>query len=612
MFYIHPTTSATAAVIFLDTSCTEGKALRLKDMYGGAIRLVAMATTTNPNAKECGVHAKPAPPVMLHGKGGKLQGDVAKEARTFATPSLTKMVLQYRAVNNGDSPSLVVLESSVASTPSRALGYGDLVTVFVTGDDDVAVFPAETIFTLTTAGKGSGETVANIAVDTSCTGDGLAVGSIFFTDDVEQDGYLQLVALATTDDATAIECAAPAGVAKLDGGGSYSSGKKGKRAKKAKAAKAVSGSSSLQLEQRTHLHQHHTATKGKGRQGKGSKKGSNGKQIGNGNADAEGREPTGEADLETTVPHVYSSGRKLTKLVVQYIGPDAAASMKFACANEQGTYNKNWGFHLDELVPNGGATVTAGALPAHTSARLLSTVSHYVASPTDAEGTFDLSDGVSAVAEAALSTTFELFDAVGNKVGESFFSTCCESSLQPGDIFGFLRVVEVAWEGAAGTGDLEFEDVSGDEEFEECGVDAGQRDTESEVCTLHTNDATAAATTTAPPRFTTEITTVFDESTTTEGLHDTTTAEQFSTTRGEVERQLESTEFASSTVTAFTTETAEVTTRGESDAQLAYCRVDLHPAEQFESGCSGAKLDMVYVTYAFHISFVVFFWGVGG
>ena len=47
-----------------------------------------------------------------------------------------------------------------------------------------------------------------------------------------------------------------------------------------------------------------------------------------------------------------------------------------------------------------------------------------------------------------------------------------------------------------------------------------------------------------------------------------------------------------------------MTTGGESEAQLAYCRVDLYPTEQFESGggCAGAKLDMVYMNASVGVS----------
>ena len=94
VLYITPTSSAPSAVIFLETSCGKGKRMQLKDIYGGALRLVAMATTGDPAATVCGPSA--GPPLMAHGKGGKGYSTDAEPP-----PSLTTLVLQYRAVNNG-------------------------------------------------------------------------------------------------------------------------------------------------------------------------------------------------------------------------------------------------------------------------------------------------------------------------------------------------------------------------------------------------------------------------------------------------------------------------------------------------------------------------------
>ena len=261
---------------------------------------------------------------------------------------------------------------------------------------------------------------------------------------------------------------------------------------------------------------------------------------------------------------------------MQYVGPVATESMEHACANEQGVLNEDWGF---------SQTFVQGA-PSYSSVRLLSTISHYVVSPSDSDGTFDLTDGIQAAA-AAESTTFELFDATGNKLGECFFSTCCGSSLRVGDTFGFLRVVDVAWADSNDDG--------------ECGTVAGSQDTTSEVCSTIVETTVAKE---GSPRFSTELTTVFDESTTVESTTvESTTQRETTTPAGDVELQpeIETTEDPA----AFTTGTVEVTTDGESAALLAYCRVDLHPIDQFdqsETGCSGAKLDMVYMNASVGVS----------
>lgn len=129
----------------------------------------------------------------------------------------------------GINPDTVFLESTVSSTSSRALKHGDLFTVTPDNADD-GIFPAEATFQLTAAGKGGGAAVASATVDTSCTGDGIAVGAVLYTKDVEQDGYLQVVALSTSENNIAMECAGRQASAKLNGGGG--DGKKGKGSKK--------------------------------------------------------------------------------------------------------------------------------------------------------------------------------------------------------------------------------------------------------------------------------------------------------------------------------------------------------------------------------------------
>lgn len=197
-------------------------------------------------------------------------------------------------------------------------------------------------------------------------------------------------------------------------------------------------------------------------------------------------------------------------------------------------------------------------LPPATTAHLLSNLTHYVITPDLNDGTFDINIAV----EHAGAIFFELFD-LGTKVGECYFSTACSQSIQIGDRFGFLEVVDLTWE------------------IDGCGTLAEKiSDSSSDVCAVSTTVAPMDATP-APTAAGTDPANRLPQ-TTTVGL----------AAVGEVTTPVTTdTPFSGITTDQMTTFLPVSTLQPESQADLASCRVDLHDAS--DGQCTGKKGEAV-------------------